>query len=56
MFWFGIDCSVPNAFAYVEIKPIVGILSFTHFFKHTAISLNKTVGATKKAAPLSVQY
>ena len=35
-------CSVPNAFACVEINAIIRIWSFTHF-THTAIILNITV-------------
>ncbi len=36
-------CSVPNAFVCIEVKVIIRILSFTRFFKHTAIILNTTV-------------
>ncbi len=35
-------CSVPNAFVCIEVK-VIRILSFTCFFKHTAIILNTTV-------------
>ncbi len=36
-------CSVPNAFVCIEVKVIIRILSFTRFFKHTAIILNTAV-------------
>ncbi len=36
-------CNVPNAFVCIEVKVIIRILSFTRFFKLTAIILNTTV-------------
>ncbi len=33
-------CNVPNAFVCIEVKFIIRIFSFTHFFKNTAIILN----------------
>lgn len=30
-------CSVPNAFACMEIKAMIRILSFTHFVLHTLL-------------------
>ncbi len=35
--------NVPNAFLCIEVKVIIRILSFTRFFKHTAIILNTIV-------------
>lgn len=39
--------SVPNPFECLEMKVIILILSVSHFFKHTAIISNTTVGEDK---------